>query len=149
VHHFLIALRAELTCMRKASRVLQCQMGKRSSASAPIVVFRLWSLLRRETISWMGSFSGMYGTGGCSCRTNLLHSWSLMPSGAAFASHIVRRPCTNRGVEITSFLKEESGGVAKKRWSLDLEERTPETLLLLSRWIRAHASASETSGPLN
>jgi hypothetical protein len=71
-------------------------------------------------------------TGGHSHRVNLLHSWSLIPLGTAFASDIVRRACTSRGVKITSFLKEESGGVAKKHWSLVLEERTPETLLLVS-----------------
>jgi hypothetical protein len=119
--------------MKNASRVLQCQMGKRSSASAPIVVFRLWSLLRRETVSWTESFSGTYGTGGRSHRANLLHSRSLIPLGTAFASNIVRRACTSRGVEIASFLKEDSGGVAKKRWSLILEGRTLETLLLVSR----------------
>jgi hypothetical protein len=88
-------------------------------------------------MSWTESFFGTYGTGGRSCRANLLHSRSLIPSGTAFASNIVRRMCTSCRVEITSFLKEESGGGAKKRWSLvleeSLEERTPETLSLLSR----------------
>ncbi len=80
----------------------------------------------------MESFSGTYGTGGHFRRANLLHSWSLIPLGTAFASNIVRRACTSREVKIMSFLKEESGGVAKKRWSHVLEERTPETLLLVS-----------------
>jgi hypothetical protein len=119
--------------MRNALRVPQCQMGKRSSASAPIVVFRLWLLLRRETVSWTESFSGTYGTGGRSRRANLSHSRSLILSGTAFASNIVRRVRTSHGVEIMIFLKEESGGVAKKHWSFVLEERTPETLLLVSR----------------
>ncbi len=118
---FLIALRAELTCMRNASHVLQCQMGRRSSASAPMVIIRLWSLFSRETNSWTGSFSGTYDTGVCSRRANLLHSRSLMPSGTAFAINIVRRACASRGLEIMSFLKEERGGLLKKCWSLVLE----------------------------
>jgi hypothetical protein len=69
--------------------------------------------------------------------------------GTAFASNIIRRACTRLKVEIMSFLKEESEGAAKKRWSLVLEERTPETLSLFSHWIRACASASETSQPLD
>ncbi len=55
----LLVLTAELTCMRNTSCVLQCQMGRQSSASTPMVILRLWSLLRWETISWTGSFSGM------------------------------------------------------------------------------------------
>jgi hypothetical protein len=80
----------------------------------------------------MESFSGTYGTRGRSHRANLLHSRSLIPSRTAFTSDIVRRACTSRIVEITSFLKEESGGVAKKHWSLVLEERAQETPLLVS-----------------
>ncbi len=72
-------------------------------------------------------------TGERSCRANLLHSLSLMPSGTAFAIDIVRRACTSLGVKIMSFLKEERGGSLKKRWNLVLEKQFEETLLLVSR----------------
>jgi hypothetical protein len=36
-----------------------------------------------------------------------------------------------------SFLKEERGGLLKKRWKLVLEKRFKETLLLVSCWARA------------
>jgi hypothetical protein len=42
-----------------------------------------------------------------------------------------------------SFLREERGGLLKKRWSLVLEKRFEETLSLVSRWIRALVGASE------
>jgi hypothetical protein len=48
-----------------------------------------------------------------------------------------------------SFLKEEHGGSLKKHWNLVLEKRSPETLLLVSRWVRALRGASETSRPLD
>jgi hypothetical protein len=44
-----------------------------------------------------------------------------------------------------SFLKEESGGLLKKHWSLVLEKRFKETILLVSRWTRALVGASEIS----
>ncbi len=47
-----------------------------------------------------------------------------------------------------SFLKEETGGLLKKRWNLVLEKRFVETLLLVSRWTRALVGASEISPPL-
>jgi hypothetical protein len=47
-----------------------------------------------------------------------------------------------------SFLKEESGGLVKKRWNLVLEKRFGETLLLLSHWTRALVGASEIAHPL-
>jgi hypothetical protein len=55
-----------------------------------------------------------------------------MPSGTAFAIDIVCRACT-------------SCGVLKKHWNLVLEKRSPETLLLVSHWVRALGGASETS----
>jgi hypothetical protein len=78
----------------------------------------------------------------------LLHSLSLMPSGTAFARDIVHRPCTSLGVEIMSFLKEEHGGLLKKRWNLVLEKRFEETLSLVRYWTRALVCASEISRPL-
>jgi hypothetical protein len=36
-----------------------------------------------------------------------------------------------------SFLKEESGGLLKKRWNLVLKKQFKETLLLVSRWTHA------------
>ncbi len=36
----------------------------------------------------------------------------------------------------------------KKHWNLVLEKRSPETLLLVSRWVRALGGALETSWPL-
>jgi hypothetical protein len=36
-----------------------------------------------------------------------------------------------------SFMKEESGGLLKKRWNLVLENWFAETLLLVSHWTRA------------
>jgi hypothetical protein len=48
-----------------------------------------------------------------------------------------------------SFLKEECGGLLKKRWSLVLEKGTPETLSLVSRWVRALVGASGISLPLD
>jgi hypothetical protein len=42
-----------------------------------------------------------------------------------------------------SFLKEESGGLFKKRWNLVLEKQFKETLSLMSRWTRALIGASE------
>jgi hypothetical protein len=47
-----------------------------------------------------------------------------------------------------SFLKEECGGLLKKRWKLVLEKRFKETLSLVSRWTRALVGASEISRPL-
>jgi hypothetical protein len=47
-----------------------------------------------------------------------------------------------------SFLKEERGGLLKKRWSLVLEKWFKETLLFLSHWTRALVGASEISRPL-
>jgi hypothetical protein len=58
-----------------------------------------------------------------------------MPSGTAFAIDIVRMPCTSLRVKIMSFLKEERGGLLKKRWKLVLEKLFEETLLLVSRWM--------------
>jgi hypothetical protein len=46
-----------------------------------------------------------------------------------------------------SFLKEERGGLLKKRWNLVLEKRVEETLLV-SRWTRALVVLSEISCPL-
>jgi hypothetical protein len=46
-----------------------------------------------------------------------------------------------------SFLKEESGGVLKN-WSLVLEKRFSETLLLVSHWTCALVGASKISCPL-
>jgi hypothetical protein len=48
-----------------------------------------------------------------------------------------------------SFLKEEHGGLLKKRWSLVLEKGTPETCLLVSRWVCALVGASGISRLLN
>jgi hypothetical protein len=48
-----------------------------------------------------------------------------------------------------SFLKEERGESLKKHWSLVLEKGTPETLLLVSRWVRALVGALEISRPLD
>jgi hypothetical protein len=45
-------------------------------------------------------------------------------------------------------LKEERGGLLKKRWSLVLEKRSEETLLLVSRSTRALVGALESSRPL-
>ena len=59
-----------------------------------------------------------------------------MPLGTAFARDIVLRPCTSLGVKIMSFLKEESGGLLKKRWNLVLEKWFEETLSHMSRWTR-------------
>ncbi len=56
-----------------------------------------------------------------------------MPLGTAFAIDTVRRACTSLRVEIMSFLKEERGGLLKKRWNLVLEKLFKETLLLVSR----------------
>jgi hypothetical protein len=47
-----------------------------------------------------------------------------------------------------SFLKEERGGLLKKRWELVLEIRFEETLLLVSRWTHALGGASEITCPL-
>ena len=47
-----------------------------------------------------------------------------------------------------SFLKEERGGLLKKRWNLVLEKRSKETLLFVSCWARALVGASESSRPL-
>jgi hypothetical protein len=47
-----------------------------------------------------------------------------------------------------SFLKEERGGLLKKRWNLVLEKWFSETLPLVSRWIPALGGASEISHPL-
>jgi hypothetical protein len=47
-----------------------------------------------------------------------------------------------------SFLKEESGGLLKKRWNLVLEKWLEETLSLVSHWTRALVGASEISHPL-
>jgi hypothetical protein len=47
-----------------------------------------------------------------------------------------------------SFLKEESGGLLKKRWNLVLEKQFKETLLLLSCWTRALVGEFEISHPL-
>ena len=126
--------------------------GQAELRISPDGVLRLWSLFKRETDSWTGSFSGTYGTngtGGRSRRANHLHSRSLMPSGTAFAINIIRRACTSCGVKMMSFLKEEHGGSLKKRWSLVLEKGTPETHSLVSRWVRAHVGASAISWPLN
>ncbi len=112
---FLIVSRAVLTCIRKALHMLVCQMGMRSFASTQMVVLRFWALLRAETVSWAGSFSGTEGTGGHSHRANLLHSLSLMPLETAFARDIVRRHCMSLGVKIMSLLKEEGGGSLRKR----------------------------------
>jgi hypothetical protein len=48
-----------------------------------------------------------------------------------------------------SFLKEDCGGVLKKRWSLVLEKQSKETLLLLSHWTRALVGALESFRPLS
>jgi hypothetical protein len=48
-----------------------------------------------------------------------------------------------------SFLKEELGGLLKKRWSLVPEKGALESCLLVSRWVRALVVASGISGPLN
>jgi hypothetical protein len=47
-----------------------------------------------------------------------------------------------------SFLKEEHGGLLKKRWKLVLEKRFDKTLLLVSRWTRALGGAPEIFRPL-
>jgi hypothetical protein len=47
-----------------------------------------------------------------------------------------------------SFLKEESGGLLKKRWDLVLEKWFKETLSLMSHWTRALVGISEISRPL-
>jgi hypothetical protein len=47
-----------------------------------------------------------------------------------------------------SFLKEERGGLLKKRWNLVLEKRSEETLLLVSCCTRALVGAPEISRPL-
>jgi hypothetical protein len=47
-----------------------------------------------------------------------------------------------------SFLKEECGGLLKKRWKLVLEKWFKETLLLVSCWTRALVGASKISHPL-
>jgi hypothetical protein len=47
-----------------------------------------------------------------------------------------------------SFLKEEGGGLLKKRWNLVLEKWSEENLSLVSRWTRALVDASEISCPL-
>jgi hypothetical protein len=47
-----------------------------------------------------------------------------------------------------SSLKEESGGLLKKRWNLVLEKKFKETLLLVSHWTCALVGASEISCPL-
>jgi hypothetical protein len=47
-----------------------------------------------------------------------------------------------------SFLKEECGGLLKKRWNLVLEKWLKETLLLVSRWAPALLGATEMSCPL-
>ncbi len=138
----MIASRAVLTCMRKALRIPVCQMGMQSFASSPMVVLRLWALFRAETVSCTGSFSGTEGTGGCSCRANLLHSLSLMPSGTAFARDIVRRPCMSLGVEILCFLKEERGGLLTNHGTIGtlyFEKGSKETGLLMSHWMRMRA----------
>jgi hypothetical protein len=48
-----------------------------------------------------------------------------------------------------SFLKEERGGLLKKRGSLVLEKGTLETRLLMSRWVRALVDMSGISRLLN
>jgi hypothetical protein len=48
-----------------------------------------------------------------------------------------------------SILKEERGGLLKKRWKLVLEKWSKETLLLVSRWTCALVGASEISHPLS
>ncbi len=68
-----------------------------------------------------------------------------MPSGTAFKRDIVHRPCISLEVEVISFLKEERGGLLKKRWNLVLEKQSNEILLLVSRWTRALVGASESS----
>jgi hypothetical protein len=47
-----------------------------------------------------------------------------------------------------SFLKEEHGGLLKKRWNLVLEKRSKETLSLVSHWTYALVGALESSHPL-
>jgi hypothetical protein len=44
-----------------------------------------------------------------------------------------------------SFLKEERGGLLKKRWHLVFEKQFAETLLLVSHWTCALVGASEIS----
>jgi hypothetical protein len=44
-----------------------------------------------------------------------------------------------------SFIKEERVGSLRKHWNLVLEKWSKETLLLVSRWIRALVCASECS----
>jgi hypothetical protein len=44
-----------------------------------------------------------------------------------------------------SFLKEECGGLLKKRWKLVLEKRFKKPLLLVSHWTCALRGASEIS----
>jgi hypothetical protein len=72
-----------------------------------------------------------------------------MPSGTAFAIGIVRRACTSHGVKMMSFLKEERGGLLKKRWSLVLEKGTLETHSLVSHWVRALVGALGISWSLS
>jgi hypothetical protein len=43
-----------------------------------------------------------------------LHSRGLSPSGTDFARLIVCRPCSNDGIERTSFLEEERGTLLRK-----------------------------------
>jgi hypothetical protein len=47
-----------------------------------------------------------------------------------------------------SFLKEERGGLLKKRWSLVFEKGAPETCSLVSHWVRALVGALGISRPL-
>ncbi len=73
----------------------------------------------------------------------------LDPLGTPFAIDIIGRACTSHGIKIMSFLKEEHVGSLTKHWSLVLEKGTPETLLLVSHWIRALVGTSKVSQPLD
>jgi hypothetical protein len=44
-----------------------------------------------------------------------------------------------------SFLKEEHGGLLKKRWNLVLKKQSKEILLLVSHWTHALVGALESS----
>jgi hypothetical protein len=68
-----------------------------------------------------------------------------MPLGKAFARDIVRRPCISRKLKMKRFLKEECGGLLKKRWNHDLERWFEKTFFLVSHWTRSLVGASEIS----
>jgi hypothetical protein len=54
-----------------------------------------------------------------------LHSQGLSLLGTDFVTLIVCRPCSNNGVEMMSFLKEERGASLRKRWNFVLVSSSP------------------------